>query len=261
MKIAVAGKGGSGKTTVAGTLARAFAATGYDVLAIDVDDDPNLGVSLGVPPDEVTPLPDHFVQQVETPEGEIPFELSTSAQELVDEHGSPAPGGVMLLTAGSVEAGSGGFTMYHVTVRIVLSSLTEDHDEVTIVDLPNGYEHFGLGTATDVDVLLAIAEPSSPSLETVRKTTELAAELDIPAVRVIANKVRTDRDRATVEAYCTDHDLEIAAVIPDDIVIRQAERDGTAPMDVDADSPGVSVMSELAATHDQRRNSPISERR
>lgn len=246
MKIAVAGKGGSGKTTVAGTLARSFAATGYDVLAIDVDDDPNLGVSLGVPSDEVTPLPEHFVKEVETPEGEIPFELSMSAQELIADYGTPAPDGVTLLTAGSVKADSGGFTMYHVSVRIILSSVVAGPNEVIIVDLPNGFEHFGLGTATDADVLLAVAEPSSTSLKTVYKTTELAAELDIPTVRVIANKVRTDGDRATIEDFCTDHHLEPMAVIPDDDAIRHAEINGTAPLDVSPDSPGVSVISDMA---------------
>lgn len=62
MKIAVAGKGGSGKTTIAGILAWAFAADEYDVLAIDDDDDPNLSVALGVSRDEAgPPLPDDLV--------------------------------------------------------------------------------------------------------------------------------------------------------------------------------------------------------
>lgn len=246
MKIAVAGKGGAGKTTVAGILARSVAATGSDVLAIDVDDDPNLGIAIGVPPDEIPALPDHFVEQVDTPEGEIPYELQKEPPAIIADHGIEAPGGVTLVTAGPVEVSDGGFAMYHVTVRLLLPRIPDDEYDVTVVDMPNGFEHFGLGTATDVDVLVGVVEPSTPALETARRTIELAAELNIPDVRLVANKVRTDRDRNRIEAYCTEHGREIMAVIPDDTAIRHAELDGTAPVDGDPDSPAASGVADRA---------------
>lgn len=180
VKIAVAGKGGVGKTTLAGTLARSFAARGWDVLAIDADDDPNLGVAVGVAPDEVRTLPEDFVREADTPEGQIPYELVKAPAEIITTHASTGPDGVTLLTAGPVDAGSGGFTLYHVTVRLLLASLEEGSTEVTIVDLPNGYEHFGLGTAIDADVLVGVVEPSYGALETGQRTTEFARQL-LPA--------------------------------------------------------------------------------
>lgn len=260
MKIAVAGKGGSGKTTVAGTLARAFGASEYDVLAIDDDDDPNLDVALGVDKDAVTPIPDELVDRVETPEGEIPFELSTSTEALIADYGTEAPDGVTLLTAGAVEAGSGCFGMSHVAVRIVVSSVVEGTGDLTIVDLPNGLEHFGLATATDVDVLLVVVEPTYNSLETVGRSRELAAELDIPELRVVANKIRDDRDREIVEEYCADQELELAALIPYDDAIRHAERDGTAPIDAGVDGAAIDALASLADDFaqglDQRHRRP-----
>jgi hypothetical protein len=70
MKISVSGKGGSGKTTVAGTLARSLARSGLPVLAIDGDSNPNLGLTLGVPADSLAALPElPFVDLLEEVQG------------------------------------------------------------------------------------------------------------------------------------------------------------------------------------------------
>jgi CO dehydrogenase maturation factor len=247
MKIAVAGKGGSGKTTVSGTLARTFAADGVDVLALDDDDDPNLSVALGMPRDEDgLPLPDELVNRADSSEDDFPYELTSRPRTIIDDYGIIAPDGVTLLEAGEVEAGSGCFGMSHVTVRMILSSVEEDPGDVTIVDMPNGIEHLGLATAEDVDVMVVVVEPYYKSLETARKIAPLVEELDIPELRVVANKIRTDDDRETVEEYCANHDLDIAAVIPFDDPIRHAELDGSAPIDYDSDSPAVGAIRELA---------------
>jgi CO dehydrogenase maturation factor len=247
MKVAVSGKGGSGKTTVSGTLARLFATNEYDVLAIDDDDNPNLSFTLGVPREqEVPPLPGDLLKRVETAGGETELELTTSPEEIIDEQGIEAPDGVKLLKVGEVEAGSGCFCGAHATGSHVLSSLVEDRDEVTIMDMVAGVEHLTISTAKDVDVMLVVVEPYYKSLETGRQTQELAAELGIPEVKVVANKVRDETDREAIESYCDDHDLEIAAVIPFDDAIRHADQDGTAPVDYDPDAPSVHAIRELA---------------
>lgn len=247
MKIAVAGKGGSGKTIVSGTLARSFANAGYDVLAIDDDDDPNLGMALGIPPEATLPSPpDDLVTRREASEGELPYSLSEPPRAVIDNHATTAPGGVTLLTAGSVVADSCCFGTSHVTARLVLSNLVEDHDEVTIMDMPNGVEHLGIGTAEDVDILLVVAEPTYNSLTTVDKTNTLATELGIPMVHVVANKVRDDHDREVIEEFCTDHDFTIDTEIPYDDTVRRAERDGIAPIDWDGESKAVRALRELA---------------
>lgn len=248
MKIAVSGKGGSGKTTVSGTLSRAFAQEGYDVLAIDDDENPNLALTLGIPRErEVPPIPGDLLKRVELPDGETELELAKSPDEIVADYGVEAPDGVKLLKMGEVDhAGSGCMCRAHSTAREVLSGVVEDRDEVTVMDMVAGVEHMGRGTAKDVDTLLVVVEPYYKSLETGRRTRDLAEELDIPDVRAIANKVRDDHDREAIEDFCADNDLEIAATVPFDDAVRRADQEGTAPIDHDPDAPAVNAIRELA---------------
>ena len=251
MKVAVSGKGGSGKTTVSGTLARSFAQSGHDVLAIDDDDNPNLSLTLGIPRDQqVDPIPGDLLKRVETPSGETELELSKSPQQIIDDYAAEAPDGVRMLKMGEVDhANSGCMCSAHATAREVLSSVVEDRDEVTVMDMVAGVEHLGRGTAKDVDTLLVVVEPYYKSLETGRRTKGLAEELDIPEISVVANKVRDEHDREAIEDFCADHDLEIAAIVPYDDAIRRADQEGRAPIDHDPDAPGARAIRDLASAH------------
>ena len=110
MKVAIAGKGGSGKTTVAGTMARLAAGRGLDVLAIDADLNPNLALVLGMPPqvlDGVTPLPDDLLQH-RSVDGQNVLALVTPAEELVRTYGVHWSEHLRLLLMGRAhEAGVG----------------------------------------------------------------------------------------------------------------------------------------------------------
>ena len=109
MKVAIAGKGGSGKTTVAGTMARLAASRGIDVLAVDADLNPNLALVLGLRPealDAVTPLPHDLLQHRRVGD-ETVLRLSRPAEELVLEYDADCPGKVRLLLMGRPQAGIG----------------------------------------------------------------------------------------------------------------------------------------------------------
>jgi len=111
LKIAVSGKGGSGKTTIAGTLARCLARTGSDVLAIDADSNPNLAITLGIPQqkaDQIPPVPSSIVKQgIGFSTGSTPI-LAMALERILAEHGARASDGVGLLVMGSIDhAGSG----------------------------------------------------------------------------------------------------------------------------------------------------------
>ena len=111
MKIAVAGKGGSGKTTVAGTLARVLAHEGHRVLAIDADPAPNLAVSLGLSSEamaSITPVPHSFVHHTEDEHGRYSVGMSVSPAQIVADYGTPAPDGITLLLIGRVELDQAG---------------------------------------------------------------------------------------------------------------------------------------------------------
>ena len=111
MKIAVAGKGGSGKTTLAATLARLAARQGRDVVAVDGDSNPNLALALGLSEDvanTIPPVPRDVIVDKPLDDGGKTSVLAMPAAEVVRRHGVIAPDGVRLLVMGRVgHAGAG----------------------------------------------------------------------------------------------------------------------------------------------------------
>lgn len=111
MKIAISGKGGSGKTTTAGTLARLLARQGHSVLAIDGDSNPNLGMILGLGPGDVEgieALPGELLEEVEDEEGNRQRVLAVGVTEIADRYGTVTADGVRLLTMKRIDhAGKG----------------------------------------------------------------------------------------------------------------------------------------------------------
>ena len=111
MRVAVAGKGGSGKTTIAGTLARVLARGEHRVLAIDADPNPNLAVNLGIDPEtaaRIEPVPHSFSHHSKDAEGRYTVGMDVSPEEIVARFGTPAPDGVTLLLVGRVESHQAG---------------------------------------------------------------------------------------------------------------------------------------------------------
>lgn len=255
MKVAVAGKGGSGKTTVSGTLARVFA-DDYDVLAVDDDDDPNLAVSLGVPDEaDVPPLSDELYTQNEKIEDGTSYELTKSPREIIDEYSIATVDGVTFMESCEVVA-DGGSPAGHVVVSLALSNYQERPGEVVVLDMAAHVDY--LGVANDVDALVLVGQPYYSSLETIRKMYVVARGVGIPdsGIHIVANNVRNDHDLNVFEEYCSDRSLDISAVIPHDDALRRAEQDALAPIDYDDDSPAVRAIRELAddlvATHGHR---------
>lgn len=111
MKLAIAGKGGSGKTTIAASLARLLARKGRDVLALDGDSSPNLGISLGVPREvarSAPAVPREILEERQDLEGNRRLVLAVPADEVRARYGVRAPDGVTLLTMARVShAGAG----------------------------------------------------------------------------------------------------------------------------------------------------------
>ncbi len=111
MRVAVAGKGGSGKTTIAGTLARILARDEHQVLAIDADPNPNLAVNLGIDPEtaaRIEPVPHSFSHHSEDAEGHYTVGMDLSPEEIVARYGTTGPDGVKLLVVGRVESHQAG---------------------------------------------------------------------------------------------------------------------------------------------------------
>lgn len=111
MRIAIAGKGGSGKTTIAGTLARILARDGRSVLAVDADTNPNLAATLGIRPEraqDIIGLPRTLVERQTRPDGSTQFVFAQDPEVVLRAYGATGPDGVRLLIMGKVEHGGAG---------------------------------------------------------------------------------------------------------------------------------------------------------
>jgi CO dehydrogenase maturation factor len=210
LSIGVVGKGGVGKTTVSGLIARAYAARGAEVVAVDTDSNPNLGLSLGMSVAEVDAVP------VLPRSLMVGSDASTTAEALVAEYGRPTPAGPVLVSALRVaEAGAGCTCGGHATVRGLLAEAL-DRVDVTVVDMEAGIEHLSRagGTLAYADVLLVVCEPTRKAVVTARRTAELAAELGIAHVLGLGNKTRGEDDEGFLRTALPAAGVPVVAVLP-----------------------------------------------
>ena len=250
MKIAIIGKGGSGKTTLAATLARLLARRGFSVLAIDDDPNPNLGMALGVARSELAAghnLPRSILVERADASGETQIVgLAEPIQAISSQHGITAPDGVTLLTNVQIEHGGGGCLCgEHITVRDMLGYMVEQDDQYTILDMEASVEHMGRGTPRYADVLLMVTEPYYRSLETTGRLAPLARDIEVKQMYVVANKVRGARDEEAIRRYCSERGLDVLAVLPFDEEVVEAESSGRPILDADPASAYVRVVEQL----------------
>jgi CO dehydrogenase maturation factor len=245
MKLAIAGKGGSGKTSISGTMARLLARDGREVLAIDGDSNPNLALTLGIPAERMSDLPTLAADLVRR--GADGPTLTRSLDEVRREHSLTGPDGVELLVmALPRHADTGCLCSMHATVRAIIGAASDRPGRVCILDTEASPEHLTRGTAGYADAMLTVVEPYFKSLETGRRMAALADDLGIERVALVANKIRDERDLEAVRQFADRHGLEITATVPFDAALHEAERAGQAPLDFDAAAPAVRAIGELA---------------
>ncbi|HIW93701.1 MAG TPA: AAA family ATPase [Candidatus Flavonifractor merdipullorum] len=235
MKVAITGKGGVGKTTFASTLCRLYAAEGRTVLAADVDPDANLGLALGFSEEEVNAIVpiSKMRKLVEERTGANAankfFKLNPQVSDIPDTYAKEI-NGVKLLVMGTVETGGSGCVCpEHVMLKAILSSLVFRKDDVVVMDMEAGLEHLGRGTASMMDQFVVVIEPGARSIQTYGKVKELAADLGITKVRVVANKVRGPEDEEFIRARIPEEDL--LGFIHYNAEVIDADRNGKSPYD------------------------------
>jgi CO dehydrogenase maturation factor len=236
LTVGVVGKGGVGKTTVAGLIARGYVQRGARVIAIDTDSNPNLGLSLGLSLADTEAVP-------VLPRSVLVGSGGASADDLVSEYGRPTPAGPTLLSAIRVtEAGAGCTCGGHATVRGMLADALADAD-VTLVDMEAGLEHLSRsgGTLAYADVLVVVCEPTRKSALTAERTQALADELGIPHVVAVGNKARGPDDVDFFESAFRSSELPLAAVVPYDADVASADRVGASVLDTVAGPLGAAI--------------------
>jgi len=256
MKIAITGKGGVGKTTLSGLLARLYAAEGRKVLAVDADPDANLASALGISPEaaaKALPLAEQS-DLIEERTGSRPgspggmFSINPKVDDIPDAYSIRHEGVRLLVMGKSKEAAAGCYCPEHVLLRRLISHLILRSDEVVILDMEAGIEHLTRGTASGVNAFIVVVEPGQRSLQTARHVEHLAKGLGIKEVFVVGNKVQRDSDREFIRKH-----LEGMTVLGfmrfADATVR-ADLDGRSPYD--ASTPAVEDARAIKAALDAR---------
>lgn len=200
-KLAVCGKGGSGKSSIVALLAKGLGTRGYQVLVVDADEsNPGLYRMLGL---EVRPEPllelvggKKKVFQTFSEDSETPTSILTS--DVIHTSDLPGPylartDGIGLVNTGKIlQSLEGCACPMGVLNREFLKRLRLREDELAVIDMEAGIEHFGRGVETSVDSVLVVVEPSFDSLELAEKINTLTAEVGVQNTWNILNKVRSE---------------------------------------------------------------------
>ena len=171
IKLAITGKGGVGKTTLASLLAHLYAAEGNNVIAIDADPDANFAMALGLTQaqaQQITPIAE-LEDLIEERTGAKPgsgapfFKLNPRVDD-IPERFSVKIDGIRLLIMGTVKSGGGGcMCPESALLKSLMSHLLFRESDVVIMDMDAGVEHIGRGTAQAVDILIIVVEPGRRS--------------------------------------------------------------------------------------------------
>ncbi len=235
MKIAITGKGGVGKTTLASLLSHLFADEGKRVIAVDADPDANLALALGVSRDDaerIRPVAD-MAELIEERTGAKVgtmggmFKLNPKVDDLPDDTGYHLNNIILLIMGKSKAAASGCYCPENVLLRRLLKHLVVERTEVVIVDMEAGIEHLTRGTAESVDAFIVVVEPGQRSMQTAKTVKEMAKGLGVKEVFIVANKVRTSDDLKFIQSNIGD--MEFIGTIHFHELIMTADIKGSSP--------------------------------
>jgi CO dehydrogenase maturation factor len=235
MKIAISGKGGVGKTTLAACIAKYYAQNNYKVIAVDADPDANLAYALGLEYDKalkIIPLVDMkglIEERTGAKSGEYGsyFKLNPKVDDIPQKFGIEVDG-VRLLVAGTIKAGgSGCYCPENVLLKRLFKHLVIDRDEIVILDMEAGIEHLGRGTCENMDMLIVVVEPGLRSIQTAYSIKKMSLDLGIKSFFIVLNKIRTDEEKQLLKDNLTS--FEILGELPYSEKVRESDLKNYSP--------------------------------
>lgn len=250
MKIAVSGKGGVGKTLIAGGLGYFFAGKGLRTIAIDADPSPNLALTLGLSIEDLqnmVPISKNkeLIESKTSTEYSGVYRLTFKVADIIQDFSVETPLGVNLIVMGTVQSvGSGCTCPANSVVRALLRHLMVERDEAVIIDMEAGVEHLGRGTAQHVDTMLVIADANMKALETAKHIHSLAKEAGMKEIWLVGNKIGSKIQREAIKTFAEKNGMRILDFVPFDNKVVEAEMQGETPLKYET-SPAVQAIRDL----------------
>ncbi len=237
MKLAISGKGGVGKTTLAALLSQIYADAGRDVLAVDADPSPCLAGALGFPDNlraRLRPIAE-MEELIEERTGAKPgtvggfFTINPRVDD-IPERFSIQHRSVRLLEMGAVDmGGSGCICPESAMLKTLLTHLLFRKDDVLVLDMYAGVEHLGRATADFVDAMIVVVEPTKRSLGTAAQIKKLATDIGMTRLWLVGNKVRDEEERQFLAKETPG--IPLLGVLPASLSVQEADRLGIAVYD------------------------------
>jgi CO dehydrogenase maturation factor len=236
MKVAVSGKGGVGKTLIAGGLASGFASRGLKTMAIDADSSPNLALTLGLSTEEsrkIVPISENkeLVDSKTSTGYSGVYRLNFTVDDIIRNYAIRTPLDVSLIVMGTVKAMEAGcMCAPNSVIRAMLRHLIVERDEAVVLDLEAGVEHIGRGTARQVDALLIVADSNLKSLEIAKHIYDLASKAGMQHLYLVGNRVMNPTQEEAIRHFAEENELPVLALIPFDTKITEADMLGETPL-------------------------------
>ena len=236
MKVAVSGKGGVGKTLIAGGLASGFASRGLKTMAIDADSSPNLALTLGLSTEEsrkIVPISENkeLVDSKTSTGYSGVYRLNFTVDDIIRNYAISTPLNASLIVMGTVKAMEAGcMCAPNSVIRAMLRHLIVERDEAVVLDLEAGVEHIGRGTARQVDALLIVADSNLKSLEIAKRIYDLASKAGMQHLYLVGNRVMNPTQEEAIRHFAEENELPVLALIPFDTKITEADMLGKTPL-------------------------------
>lgn len=232
MKLAISGKGGVGKSTLAAAMAMLMARDGRKVLAIDADPNASMAASLGIP-DDIQKMIIPISQQIALIEermgakvkqyGQM-FKINPEVSDVADNYATKY-NGVNLLVLGAVKQGGGGCACPEsIFIRSLVTDLVLHKNDALIMDMEAGVEHLGRATTSGVDLMLVVVEPGQRSIDCAQKIVQMAGEIGLKRIGFVGNKITSKSDEDFIRAAFPNG--RILGMIPYTEQLRVADRSG-----------------------------------
>ena len=237
MKIAISGKGGVGKSTLAAALSLLMAEKGRKVVAVDADPAANLANAIGIPAEQrkmIVPISKQKALIEERTGAKVNqygqmFKLNPEVSDIVDKY-AINHNGVSLIVVGAIEKGGSGCACPEsILIRALVTNLVLHRNEALIMDMEAGVEHLGRATVSGVDGMLIVVEPGQRSVDCAKMIIGMAYDIGLRKLHIVGNRISCHEDETFIRNSFPDR--EILGIIPYSDKVRRSDMKGVSVLD------------------------------